>query len=246
MHLNSCHCDDERGVILRAHWRRGKGWCKISAMASLWRLASRSGFPVAAAFCAQPHRLTFCDSAEPKIQRDGDEEPLSSPNPLTTTTASSTDEKTPKPHVFKENVFKEGMRPHAQGDYHGLFPKRQLWQPKLEYPLWDNDWDGREPRTTGDKEEDRNRTRKIRKTGVTRHIILIRHGQYDETHKVCRPGKVRSRSLNLLLLIVVLRRTSGRRETYSDSTRENSIGSNWKETGRNATRCARKIWNVQH
>ena len=27
--------------------------------------------------------------------------------------------------------------------------------------------------------------REIRKHGVTRHIICIRHGQYDETHKVC-------------------------------------------------------------
>jgi hypothetical protein len=28
------------------------------------------------------------------------------------------------------------------------------------------------------------RDRYIRKNGVTRHIIMIRHGQYDETHKV--------------------------------------------------------------
>ena len=28
------------------------------------------------------------------------------------------------------------------------------------------------------------RERYIRKKGVTRHIILIRHGQYDETFKV--------------------------------------------------------------
>ena len=27
--------------------------------------------------------------------------------------------------------------------------------------------------------------RQIRKEGVTRHILLIRHGQYEETHKVC-------------------------------------------------------------
>jgi serine/threonine-protein phosphatase PGAM5 len=76
-----------------------------------------------------------------------------------------------------------GMRPEEQGDYHGLFPKRQLWQPRVEYPLWDNNWDFKEPLSTGDKEADRMRSRKIRKTGVTRHIILVRHAQYDETHK---------------------------------------------------------------
>ena len=31
--------------------------------------------------------------------------------------------------------------------------------------------------------QSRQRERYIRKNGVTRHIILIRHGQYDETHK---------------------------------------------------------------
>ena len=29
--------------------------------------------------------------------------------------------------------------------YHGLFPRRQLWRPTLEYPLWDYNWDGRKP-----------------------------------------------------------------------------------------------------
>lgn len=67
--------------------------------------------------------------------------------------------------------------------FYGLFPKRQLWQPKpgLPYPMWDDDWDGRLPASTGDGEEDRRRSRQLRKEGVTRHIILIRHGQYDET-----------------------------------------------------------------
>lgn len=67
--------------------------------------------------------------------------------------------------------------------FHGLFPKRQLWQPRVEYPLWDNDWDGRQPPSTGDPNEDRRRMRQVRKEGVTRHIILIRHGQYDEESK---------------------------------------------------------------
>lgn len=51
-------------------------------------------------------------------------------------------------------------------------------------PLWDDDWDDRKPISLGDKELDRQRDRDIRNRGITRHIILIRHGQYDETHKV--------------------------------------------------------------
>lgn len=38
---------------------------------------------------------------------------------------------------------------------------------KRPYPAWDNNWDGKEEQ-------------KI-KNGVTKHYILIRHGQYDET-----------------------------------------------------------------
>jgi serine/threonine-protein phosphatase PGAM5 len=76
-----------------------------------------------------------------------------------------------------------GMVPDAEGDFHNMFPMRQLWQPKVEYPLWDANWDYKKPTPTGNEEEDRNRMRQLRKEGVTRHIILIRHGQYDETEK---------------------------------------------------------------
>jgi serine/threonine-protein phosphatase PGAM5 len=76
-----------------------------------------------------------------------------------------------------------GMFPDEKGDFHNLFPKRQLWQPKVEYPLWDPNWDARVAPSTGSPEEDQKRMRHIRKTGVTRHIILVRHGQYHETEK---------------------------------------------------------------
>lgn len=75
-----------------------------------------------------------------------------------------------------------GMDSNETGDFHNLFPKRQLWKPKVEYPLWDKNWDLRHPEPTGDEEEQRQKMRKLRKEGVTRHIILVRHGQYDETH----------------------------------------------------------------
>ena len=83
--------------------------------------------------------------------------------------------------------------------YHNLFPLRQLFVPAVEYPLWDDNWDERQTSqyppistsnssSTDDMErqhqEYKKYIRQLRKNGVTRHIILVRHGQYDETHKV--------------------------------------------------------------
>ena len=71
--------------------------------------------------------------------------------------------------------------------YHNLFPLRQLFVPAVEYPLWDENWDERQPSSntpTTSAEEQKTQIRQLRKNGVTRHIILVRHGQYDETHKV--------------------------------------------------------------
>jgi len=31
---------------------------------------------------------------------------------------------------------KHGFQPDVEGDYHGMFPARQLWKPAVEYPLW--------------------------------------------------------------------------------------------------------------
>ena len=84
----------------------------------------------------------------------------------------------------EEKTVVAGMRrddDDSDAWYHGLFPTRQLWRPAIEYPLWDDNWDGRQilQQDAGGEEQ-----RRIRKEGVTRHIILIRHGQYDETYKV--------------------------------------------------------------
>eukprot|EP00934_Nitzschia_sp_Nitz4_P005825 Nitzschia sp. Nitz4//scaffold121_size67750//30500//34949//NITZ4_006067-RA/size67750-processed-gene-0.8-mRNA-1//1//CDS//3329534348//5815//frame0 len=76
-----------------------------------------------------------------------------------------------------------GMMKDAKGSFHQIFPRRQLWHPKVEYPLWDPNWDGQHPPSTGNEDTDRQRMRNLRKDGVTRHIILIRHGQYDESEK---------------------------------------------------------------
>lgn len=50
--------------------------------------------------------------------------------------------------------------------FHGQCLERQLHKPKVPYPAWDDTWD----------DESRNKNK-------TRHILLIRHGQYDESSK---------------------------------------------------------------
>lgn len=58
--------------------------------------------------------------------------------------------------------------------FHNLFPLRQVFVPRVAFPLWDDNWDG-------------NKSNRI-KLGerpsrvVTRHVMLVRHGQYDEEH----------------------------------------------------------------
>lgn len=103
-------------------------------------------------------------------------------NPLVSSCEEQEEEKQKNNNVPK-NEKVAGMQADAQGDFHGMFPKRQLWEPKVPYPLWDSNWDGKRPMPTGDEIVDRERERELRRNGVTRHIILIRHGQYDETHK---------------------------------------------------------------
>ena len=62
------------------------------------------------------------------------------------------------------------------GSFYDQFPKSQLFVPRCEYPLWDSDWEhlGRRRRSV----------RQVLKNGsqrqVTRHIFLVRHGQYRE------------------------------------------------------------------
>ena len=95
--------------------------------------------------------------------------------------------------LFGSNVFRNddvecgemkdeaGMKKDAEGSFYDYFSKRQLWQPKRPYPAWDSNWDQPNPNPShhnADADAD------AVLTGVTRHVILIRHGQYDETHPV--------------------------------------------------------------
>jgi len=75
-------------------------------------------------------------------------------------TALSEDEKT-----------EENVKTKSEPLYYN-FLLRQKFIPNVEYPLWDKEWDG------GGKGKKVSRSK-----GVTRHIILVRHGQYDETHR---------------------------------------------------------------
>lgn len=63
----------------------------------------------------------------------------------------------------------------------GQVLKRQLTKPTVQYPLWDYNWDGRmTPETTL---EAQSKSMEEPVTGTTRHIILVRHGQYKEQYE---------------------------------------------------------------
>lgn len=80
---------------------------------------------------------------------------------------------TPLEETKKEHNLEDEVKEDDQGPFfHDLFPLRQLMKPDLEYPLWDENWDGRQ--MDGEDGKDKKVQRYIRKHGVTRHIILIR------------------------------------------------------------------------
>ena len=80
--------------------------------------------------------------------------------------------------------------------FHGQCLKRQMHTPAIPYPLWDYNWDGKMTSQTSleafrsglansssTKQKGRNgkyRGSKSNDKGKTRHILLVRHGQYDE------------------------------------------------------------------
>lgn len=152
----------------------------------MWRAAVRpNAVPaLAAALCLQTSSWIDSSSEPTATSNTARCEAGASSSTNTSSSSSSSSSASSSHHHHHSSERTEGFRP-SEGDafYHGLFPKRQLWHPKYDYPQWDRNWDGREPPLTDDKDKDRELWRHIRKEGVTRHIILIRHGQYDETHK---------------------------------------------------------------
>jgi hypothetical protein len=123
-----------------------------TTMTSFSSFVRRAPLPAAATYLYQSHK-SYCEAEKLAVKPKNPD--ILPPKP------SKNVDGAPKPMA--------GMRSEKEGNYHGLFPKSQLFQPKVEYPMWDDDWDGRKPPSTGDKETDREQMRHIRKTGVTRY-----------------------------------------------------------------------------
>ncbi|GKY92886.1 hypothetical protein MPSEU_000257700 [Mayamaea pseudoterrestris] len=71
--------------------------------------------------------------------------------------------------------------PTKHQTFHDRCPKTQTL-PKVPYPAWEYDWDGRlTPRTSLESMRTVDGL-KASKSGTTRHIIMVRHGQYDMSH----------------------------------------------------------------
>jgi serine/threonine-protein phosphatase PGAM5 len=82
--------------------------------------------------------------------------------------------------------------------FHGQCLKRQMFTPHLPYPAWNYNWDGRmtpgttleafragvqnikDPVVDETEEGDASQPKKRRRKKKSRHIILVRHGQYEE------------------------------------------------------------------
>ncbi|KAL7562688.1 hypothetical protein ACA910_002896 [Epithemia clementina (nom. ined.)] len=75
--------------------------------------------------------------------------------------------------------------------FYGQCLARQLRRPKIPYPAWDYDWDHRETEATSQEAlSGQSQFNKSKSLGKTRHLILIRHGQYDERYKDDRRRKL--------------------------------------------------------
>lgn len=68
--------------------------------------------------------------------------------------------------------------------FYGQCPKRQIYQPPAPYPAWDFNWDGKvlDDFSTLEVLSTAEGLKQSGTTGTTRHILLVRHGQYEEKH----------------------------------------------------------------
>lgn len=75
--------------------------------------------------------------------------------------------------------------------FYGQCLLRQLYRPRLPYPAWDYDWDHRETSATSQQAMSSGKGfTESKRLAKTRHIILVRHGQYDERYKDDRRRKL--------------------------------------------------------
>lgn len=77
-----------------------------------------------------------------------------------------------------QNVTTQQPEKTAKDDrlFYGQCLERQVYKPRLPYPAWNKNWDGRHYSTASDYET----TPRPANAGKTRHILLIRHGQYEQ------------------------------------------------------------------
>jgi len=109
--------------------------------------------------------------------------------PITRETTRTEPNESDKSDAFNKNGGEDEL-------FHGQCLKRQMHIPVVPYPLWDYNWDGRmtsetslegfhtgraNASSTQKKGSDGNYKGSSSNTkGKTRHIILVRHGQYNE------------------------------------------------------------------
>mmetsp|Transcript_17898 Transcript_17898/g.33775 ORF Transcript_17898/g.33775 Transcript_17898/m.33775 type:complete len:377 (+) Transcript_17898:153-1283(+) len=63
------------------------------------------------------------------------------------------------------------------GYFHKLFPMRQLWKPAVEYPMWQDNWDGKQQQQQQQQQQEQS------SAAMMRHYILIPHGEDDNPDK---------------------------------------------------------------
>jgi hypothetical protein len=168
------------------------------AMASFLRFANRNGVsamrlaPIMAAAAVTSFAVSTmhyqsyssCEAVTAENKKSTPELLLKPTEKKKEALATTTNSSSSSNHAIAKNAKIAGFQPEAKGYFYDSIPNSQLFQPKMAWPMWDDDWDGREPVSSGNDKLDRRKRRYLRKHGVTRHIILVRHGQYDETHRV--------------------------------------------------------------
>lgn len=99
----------------------------------------------------------------------------------------------PRTNAQPQDPNKHSNKEHPKDAlFEGQCLKRQMFKPAVPYPAWDYNWDGKV--TTDTKLEafrdggavkggqsDLTKQSDQQNRGKTRHIILVRHGQYDES-----------------------------------------------------------------
>jgi serine/threonine-protein phosphatase PGAM5 len=101
---------------------------------------------------------------------------------LPTTTITLSESATPSPQEKSNDDSDDGLL------FGGQCLKRQMHVPNVPYPLWDYNWDGKMTSDTSleafrnGQANSSNSNSKKKKKGAkkSRHILLVRHGQYDE------------------------------------------------------------------